>query len=136
MRKTALGLALVSGLACSGLASADSGGMAKPNLVTRQDVQGMPKGDKQQISVLTAQFKPGDKTVYHTHRYPVSVFVLEGNFTLDLEGREPVVVKAGEAFVEPPNVRITGYNRSTTEALKVVIFYVAEPETPFLDPVK
>jgi quercetin dioxygenase-like cupin family protein len=78
----------------------------------------------------------GDKTVYHTHRYPVSVYVLEGNFTLELEGREPVIVKAGEAFIEPPNIRMTGYNRSTTEALKVVIFYVADPETPFLDPVK
>ena len=136
MRTTALGLSLISGLACTGMASADGGGMTKPNLVTRQDVQGMPKGDRQQISVLTAQFKPDDKTVYHSHRYPVSVYVLEGIFTLELEGRKPVVVKAGEAFVEPPNVRMTGYNRSTTDALKVVIFYVAEPESPFLDPVK
>jgi len=136
MYKTALGLALITGLACSSMASADRGGMTKPNLVTRQDVQGMPKGDHQQISVLTAQFKPGDKTVYHTHRHPVSVYVIEGIFTLELEGREPVVVKAGEAFVEPPYVRMTGYNRSTTDALKVVIFFVAEPESPFLDLVK
>jgi hypothetical protein len=43
------------------------------------------------------------------------------------------LVKAGEAYVEPPNVRMTGYNRSTTEGLKVVIFYVGDPGTPFLD---
>lgn len=30
---------------------------------------------------------------------------------------------------------MTGYNRSSSEALEVVIFYVSEPGTPFLDPV-
>jgi hypothetical protein len=28
---------------------------------------------------------------------------------------------------------MTGYNRSATEPMKVVIFYVADPGTPFLD---
>ena len=77
------------------------------------------------MRVLTATFKPGDKTVYHTHRFPVTVYVLEGAFTLDLKGRPPVTVKAGEAMVEPPNVAMTGYNPSATEMTKVVIFYVS-----------
>jgi len=37
-------------------------------------------------------------------------------------------------MVEPPNVKMTGFNKSTTELMKVVIFYVADPGTPFLDP--
>jgi hypothetical protein len=45
-----------------------------------------------------------------------------------------VVVGPGEAYVEPPHVKMTGYNRSTTEPLKVVIFYVSDVGTPFLDP--
>jgi quercetin dioxygenase-like cupin family protein len=97
-------------------------------------VSGMPKGDKQQIRVLTATLKPGDKTVFHTHRFPVSLYVLEGAFTLELEGRAPVTVKAGEAMVEPPHVKMVGYNRSTTEPMRVVTFYVSDPDTPFLDP--
>lgn len=83
--------------------------------------------------MLTAVFKPGDRTAFHTHRSPVTVYVLEGSFTLDLEGRAPVVVKAGQAYVEPPHVRMTGYNKSATEPLRVVIFYVSETGTPFLD---
>ena len=106
----------------------------KPDLVFSEVVRGMPRGEKQAIRVLTASFKPGDKTVVHTHRSPVTVYILEGAFTLELEGRAPVVVKAGQAFVEPPNVKMTGYNRSTAEALRLVIFYVSEPGTPFLDP--
>ena len=93
----------------------------------------MPRRENQAVRVLTARFKPGDKTVFHTHRSAVP-YILEGAFTLELEGRAPVVVKAGEAFVEPPNVKMTGYNRSVTEPLRLVIFYVSDPDTPFLDP--
>jgi quercetin dioxygenase-like cupin family protein len=108
-------------------------GLAKPQPVLKETVQGMPTTDKQEVSVLTATFKPGDRTVFHTHRSPVTVYVMEGAFTLELDGREPITVKAGQAMVEPPHVKMTGYNRSTTEPLRVVIFYVGEPNTPFLD---
>ena len=111
-------------------------GTARPELVLKEAVSGMPKGEKQEVRVLTASFKPGDKTVFHTHRFPVTVFILEGAFTLELDGRAPVVVKAGQAFVEPPNVKMTGYNRSSTEALRLVIFYTSDPDTPFLDPIQ
>jgi len=43
------------------------------------------------------------------HRFPVTVCILEGAFTLELEGQAPVTVKAGQAFVEPPHVKMTGY---------------------------
>ena len=98
-------------------------------------VAGMPHGEKQQIRVLTATLEPGDKTVFHTHRFPVTLYILEGAFTLELEGRSPVSIKAGDAMVEPPNVRMTAYNRSATEPMRVVTFYVSDPDTPFLDPV-
>jgi quercetin dioxygenase-like cupin family protein len=93
----------------------------------------LPKDDKQTVRVMTATFKPGDKTVYHTHRFPVTVYVLEGTFTLELDGRPPLTVKAGEALVEPPKVPMTGHNRSATEQARVVIFYVSANDTPFLD---
>lgn len=106
---------------------------ARPNLVHRETVTGMPREERQEIQVLTAQFAPGQATVFHTHRFPVTVYILEGAFTLELEGRAPVVVRAGESFVEPPGVRMTGYNRSATDPIRLVIFYVGDPGTPFLD---
>ena len=116
----------------SSQAWAQSSGIAKPDMVLQQVIEGLPKDDKQTIRVMTASFKPGDRTVHHTHRFPVTVYVLEGAFTLELEGRPPLTVKAGEAMVEPPNVAMTGYNRSS-ETTKVVIFYVSANDTPFLD---
>ena len=106
---------------------------AKPQLLLKELVQGMPASERQEVRVLTANFKPGDKTVFHTHRFPVTVYILEGAFTLELEGREPITVKAGQALVEPPGEKMTGYNHSNSEALWVVIFYVSDPDTPFLD---
>lgn len=114
--------------------TAQEQGLARPNLLLRETIQGMPRGEQQEVRVLTASFRPGDKTVFHTHRFPVTVYVLEGAFTLEMEGRAPVTLKAGEAMVEPPHVRMTGYNRSASEPLRVVIFYVSDPNTPFLDP--
>jgi quercetin dioxygenase-like cupin family protein len=124
-------LTLVFAALLLSLASASAQEVTKLNELS----SGMPKGAKQQIRVLTATLKPGDKTVFHTHRFPVTLYILEGAFTLELEGRAPFTIKAGEAMVEPPNVKMTGYNRSTTEPMRVVTFYVSDANTPFLDPI-
>ena len=136
MRRTIVaGLALLA-LTVAGAESVRSQGLARPDLALRQLVDGMPKGEQQEVRVLAASFKLGDRTVFHTHRFPVTVYILEGAFTLELEGRAPVTVKAGEAFVEPPRVRMSGYNRSATIPIRLVIFYVSDPNTPFLDPIQ
>jgi quercetin dioxygenase-like cupin family protein len=114
---------------------AQEAGVTKPQLVLQELVRGMPQGAEQEIRIMKADFKPGDRTVFHTHRFPVAVYILSGAFTLELEGKAPRVIKAGEGFVEPPNVKMTGFNRSTSEALHLVIFYVGDPGTPFLDPI-
>ena len=130
MHQSSILIYVFAGLLLS-LANASAQEMTKLNEL----VTGMPQGEKQQIRVLTATLEPGDATVFHTHRFPVTLYVLEGAFTLELEGRSPITIKAGDAILEPPNVRMTGYNRSTTEPMRVVTFYVSDPDTPFLDPI-
>lgn len=129
--------AAVFGAACAVLAnvSAFAQEPAKPVLVLREAVDAMPTGERQEVRVFTATIGPGQKTVFHTHRFPVTVYMLEGAFTLELEGRDPITVKAGEAMVEPATVKMTGSNRSASEPARLVIFYVSDPDTPFLDPI-
>jgi quercetin dioxygenase-like cupin family protein len=131
MRRSAILPCVFAGVFLS-LASASAQEIAKLSEL----VSGMPKAEKQQVRVFTATLEPGDKTVFHTHRFPVTLYILEGAFTLELEGRSPITIKAGEAMVEPPNVKMIGYNRSTTEPMRVVTFYVSDPDTPFLDPIQ
>lgn len=130
--KLAAGVAFAAAsILLPGAATAQQGS-ARPDLVLREAVEGMPRGERQEVTVLTATIAPGQATVFHTHRFPVTVYVLEGAFTLEMEGRETVTIRAGGAMVEPPNVRMTGHNRGA-EPTRVVVFYVAEPGTPFLD---
>src|SRR6059036_2542264 len=117
------------------VAVAQEQGVVKPQLLLSEIIQGMPKGEKQEVRVLTANFQPRDKTMFHIHRFPVTVYVLEGAFTLEMEGREPVTVNAGHVMIMPPNVKMTGYNRSSTNPLRLVIFNVSDPGTPYLDPI-
>ena len=132
--RSSVAVALAATALFSTASTALGQGLARPDLVHKEVVEAMPKGDKQEVKVLTATIKPGDKTVHHTHRFPVTVYILEGAFTLEMEGRTPITVKAGEVLVEPPHVKMTGYNKSSSETTKVLIFYVSDPDVPFLDP--
>jgi quercetin dioxygenase-like cupin family protein len=128
--------ATVVTIVASAITSGDAMGQARPEPTLREIVTGMPRGERQEVRVLTATIKPGDKTPFHTHRFPVTVYMLEGAFTLEMEGKPPVTIKAGQAMVEPPNVKMTGHNRSATDPIRLVIFYVSDPDTPFFDPVQ
>ena len=129
----AIGLAFAA-LAFPLASVAQERGPAKPPPpLLREVVQGMPKGEKQEVRVIVATLKPGEATPFHSHRFPVTVYVLEGTFTLEVEGRAAITARAGQVIVEPAQAKMTGYNRSATEPMRVVIFYVSDPNTPFLD---
>ncbi len=63
------------------------------------------------------------------------VYVVEGTITLEFDGREPVSKKAGEALLEPINVKVRAANKGQTPT-RVVIFQVSPPKAPFLTPTK
>ena len=125
---------MISGLSVGVTRSAQDSGMAKFTPVLREVVRGMPQMPEPEVRVLFATLLPGDVTPHHSHRHPVTVFVTEGTFTLVLDGREPIAIGTGEAFVEPAGVTMTGHNTGETPA-RMALFYVCEPGTPFADPV-
>lgn len=132
----AIAIALVALLATLTSAAQEQAPAKPPPPLLQEIVQGMPRGERQEVRVIEATLKPGGSTPFHSHRFPVTAYVLEGTFTLEIEGRAPIVVTAGQAIVEPPQVKMTGYNRSGTDPMRVVIFYVSDPDTPFLDPMQ
>jgi len=36
----------------------------------------------------------------------------------------------------PAHVKMTGYNRRGTDSLRLVLFNVSDPDTPYLDPMR
>jgi quercetin dioxygenase-like cupin family protein len=125
--------AAIAGLDVGVTTSASPRGMAKLTPIHREQAT-MPRSPTQEIRVLLATLLPGDRTVTHTHRHPVTVHMLEGVFTLELDGLPTVTVAAGEVYVEPAGVRMTGWNRDTSVPARMALFYVSEPDEPFADP--
>jgi len=108
-------------------------GMAQLTPLLRQSVTTLPGGGTSEIRVLTAVLQPGDVTPHHSHRFPVTVCVYEGVFTLELDGHPPIDIAAGQAFIEPPHVPMTGRNTGPGPAT-MTLFYVCDPDVPFADP--
>ena len=127
----ALGFALMSALIVP--AHAQETGVAKPNLVLQQLIEGLPKDDKQAVRVLTATFKPGDQTVYHSHRFPVTVYVLEGTFELPVQGQPTRAIKRGDAFQIPPETPHAGGKPVDAKSI-ILITYVVEKGKPLASP--
>lgn len=125
---------MTAALAVGVTRTAQDRGMAKLTPIHREVVGGMPVSDGQEIRVLEAVLLPGDTTPYHFHRHPVTVYMLEGTFTLELDGQAPVSVEAGSVLVEPCGVNMTGHNRGDVPA-RMALFYVCAPDEPFADPV-
>ncbi len=123
---------LVTIEATSHPALADEAAVVRPNLVLQQVVRGLPLGSESEIRVMTATFHAGDTTPVHTHGFPVTVYVIEGEFTVEMEGQAPITIRAGEDLVEPPNAVMTGLSRAVTGDIKVVVFDVSTAGAPFL----
>ncbi|HEY8564669.1 MAG TPA: cupin domain-containing protein [Beijerinckiaceae bacterium] len=134
MHETSTIETMTAGLTVGVTRSAQNSGMAKLTPLHREVVQGMPRMADQEVRVLYATLLPGDVTPHHSHRFPVTVFVTEGTFTLALEGQAPIAIGPGQAFVEPAGVRMTGHNTGDTPA-RMALFYVCEPGAPFADPI-
>ena len=125
---------MIAGLNVGVNLSAQETGLAKLMPLHREVVQGMPSLPEQEIRVLFATLLPGDVTPRHVHHHPVTVFMLEGTFSLQLEGRALVEVEAGQVFVEPAEINMTGSNRGDIPA-RMALFYVCEPDAAFAVPV-
>jgi quercetin dioxygenase-like cupin family protein len=125
---------MTAGLTVGVTRSAQDSGMAKLTPLHRERVTSLPRTAEQEVRVLFATLLPGDVTPYHSHRFPVTVYMIEGAFTLELDDKEPVVIEAGQVYVEPAGINMTGRNTGETPA-RMALFYVCEPDAPFADPV-
>ena len=127
-------LALFLGLLPT-IAAADDLATAKPNPpVLKEATMEFPKGEKLEYRVMTATLQPGTTSPWHTHAAPVAVYVQDGTFTLEKQEGEPQSIKAGEALLEPINVKVRAANTGAAPTT-VVIFQVSNLTEPFLKPI-
>jgi quercetin dioxygenase-like cupin family protein len=85
------------------------------------------------VNAVRVDYEPGGFTD-GTHRHPAGayVYVIEGSVMFGLDYGEPVLLKAGDSFYEPPGaVHSVSRNASRDRPASLIAFFVlADGESP------
>ena len=86
--------------------------------------------------MIEVTYLPGDKDVAHRHDANAFIYVLEGEIVMQLKGKPPVNVKAGETFYEgPTDIHVVGRNASSSKPARFVVVLLKAKGAPVLTPV-
>jgi quercetin dioxygenase-like cupin family protein len=98
-----------------------------------QDLAGIPG---KEALMLTVEYLPGGASMPHRHDADVFVYVLEGSIITQVDGKEPVTLKAGETFHEgPTDIHRKSANASANQPAKFLVFMVKDKGKPATRPV-
>ena len=79
--------------------------------ILRQDLAGQDQQVQESV-VSTVEFPPGAAAPWHLHTGAQEIlYTLEGNLIVEVEGREPITVKAGQCSIIPADIPSSGAQR-------------------------
>jgi len=84
---------------------------------------------------VRAEFQPGVAAGRHTHPGEEFGYVLEGTIVLEIDGKPPVTLNAGQVFFVPAGMVHDGKNVGKGSAT-VIATYVVEKGKPVASPAK
>ena len=103
---------------------------------TRTSLQTQDLSAPDRVAVVArAEFSPGGAAGKHTHPGEELGYILEGTLQLEIDGKPPLTLKAGDVFFVPAGVPHDGRNIGSVPA-KVLATYVVEKGKPVATPVK
>jgi quercetin dioxygenase-like cupin family protein len=85
-----------------------------------------PSRDGLSVQAIRVDYEPGGFT-RGTHRHPAGayVYVIDGSVEFAVEDGEPIVLKTGESFYEPPNaLHAVSRNASDDAPASLIAFFV------------
>jgi quercetin dioxygenase-like cupin family protein len=92
----------------------------------------VPGMDGREITIEHHSFPPGWVGGKHYHTGPVYVYILEGSFATDEQGKERQTLKAGELYREPIGTPMQARNPNPSEPLKILVFQVGPKGEPLM----
>jgi len=85
--------------------------------------------------MITVEYPPGSKDAPHRHNAHAFVYVLEGTIVMQLKGKQPVTLTAGQTFYEgPEDVHVVGRNASRTKPARFLVLLLKDKGAPVLVP--
>ena len=89
------------------------------------DVLNQPSRDGRVVNAVRVDYEPGGFSYAHRHPAGAYVYVIDGSVMFGLDDREPVVLRAGESFYEPPGA-LHSVSRNASQELpaSLIAFFV------------
>lgn len=103
--------------------------------LTQLSTEHVPFPEGSHVMTALVAIPPGDSgTGPHRHSGPVFAYLVEGKMLFELEGQEPRVIEAGEAFSEPGGdlVHWQAANLVPDAWTRFVAVMVCAPDVPML----
>ena len=86
------------------------------------------------VKVVEIVFQAGQKAPHHKHPCPVMGQIISGTCLIQIEGKEPKILKSGDIFYEPANTPVLHFdNYSETEPMKFVAYYLLNGEKELIE---
>jgi quercetin dioxygenase-like cupin family protein len=127
---TGLVLVLMAGIAAGGIGVSGASAQEKKDVyVPTADVKTLAERplhgvDGKRVTILHGTFPASWVGGPHYHTGPVYVYVLEGSFTVDEQGKPRQTFTAGQLYEEPIGTPMQARNVSTSEQLRILLFQV------------
>ena len=103
-------------------------------LLLSRDLAGAPG---KELSMITVEYAPGGSSPAHTHHAQALAYVLEGSIVMQVKGKVPVTLTAGQTFYEGlDDVHLISRNASDTLPARYVVVLVKDKGAPILQPIK
>ena len=91
-----------------------------------------PARDELAVNAVRVDYEPGGFSRGHRHPAGAYVYVIEGSVIFGIDDREPVVLKAGDSFYEPPGA-LHAVSRNASDELPasmLAFFVLGKDESP------
>jgi quercetin dioxygenase-like cupin family protein len=97
---------------------------------SRQEVlmqDGLHAVPGKQAHLLRIEYPAGWIGRRHYHTGDVFLYVLEGRFSVDVDGKERATIGPGEVYHEAVKVEMQARNASASEPTKILLFQIGNP---------
>jgi quercetin dioxygenase-like cupin family protein len=94
-----------------------------------------PARDGLAVHAVRVDYDPGGSSPVHRHPAGAYVYVIDGSVMFGIGGREPVTLKAGDSFYEPPGA-LHSVSRNASQELPasfIAFFVLGDGEYPTVD---
>jgi quercetin dioxygenase-like cupin family protein len=128
-----VGVALTVGVAVSILGAGALKAQDPLKMGTVLHRAALPSGKGMEGILVLREVPPGAEAGKHMQSGTEIAYILEGSFTVEVDGKPPVTLKAGESFHTSAGEVHNVKNASATDPGKALVFYVAKKGTPLED---